>query len=89
LSYSLRRWLSLRYRIEQYRLSPMLAKRSDPRTQNHIARFGDNAVELDALDPRILQQIVEEAIARRFDEEIYEGVKAQEREAQEELRECT
>lgn len=44
-------------------------------------------MELDALDPRVLQRIVEEAIAMRFDEGIYERVKAQERVAQEELKE--
>jgi len=65
----------------------MPAKRSDPRSQHHIARHGDIAVELDALDPRVLQRIVEEAIAMRFDEGIYERVKAQERVAQEELKE--
>jgi hypothetical protein len=38
-----------------------------------IDEFGDNAFELDALDPHILQQLVKESINYHWDLEIYEN----------------
>ncbi len=64
--------------IAQYQLLPMPAKKSDSRAQAHIARYGDVAVELDALDPRALQGLIDKAIAQHFDRAIYKRVEAEE-----------
>ncbi|RLI02000.1 hypothetical protein DRO31_05155 [Candidatus Bathyarchaeota archaeon] len=48
--------------IKQYNLPPMPVKRSDARAEGFMAEHGDKSVELDALDPNLLQDTVEKAI---------------------------
>lgn len=48
--------------IKQYNLPPMPVKRSDARAEGFMAEHGDKSVELDALDPNLLQDTVERAI---------------------------
>jgi hypothetical protein len=48
--------------IRLYRLPPMPVKRSDARAEGFLAEHGDKSVELDALDPNLLQDTVEKAI---------------------------
>lgn len=48
--------------IRQYNLPPMPVKRSDARAEGFLAEHGDKSVELDALDPNLLQETVEKAI---------------------------
>ena len=48
--------------IRQYDLPPMPVKRSDARAEGFMATHGDRSVELDALDPNLLQEVVEKAI---------------------------
>ena len=48
--------------IRDHRLPPMPVKKSDARAEGFMAEHGDKAVELDALDPNLLQSIVREAI---------------------------
>ena len=48
--------------IKQYKLPPMPVKRSDARAESFMAEHGDKSVELDALDPNLLQDTVERAI---------------------------
>jgi hypothetical protein len=48
--------------IMQYKLPPMPVKRSDARAEGFLAEYGDKSVELDALDPNLLQDKVEKAI---------------------------
>jgi len=48
--------------IKQYNLPPMPVKRSDARAESFMAEHGDKSVELDALDPNLLQDTVERAI---------------------------
>jgi hypothetical protein len=56
--------------IRHYQLPPMPAKRSDPRLARFIADTGgSDAVELDALEPPILQKLVENAISQHIDVE--------------------
>lgn len=42
--------------IEKYELPPDFAKRTDSRSSAYIAEYGDIAVELDALPPRVLRE---------------------------------
>lgn len=55
--------------VQQYNLprNPNAVKRTDPRYPKYIKRFGDYAVELDALHPRDLEYIVERDIRELID----------------------
>jgi hypothetical protein len=48
--------------IKEHNLPPMPVKRSDARAESFMAEHGDKSVELDALDPNLLQETVEKVI---------------------------
>lgn len=69
--------------IKKYNIPPMMAKKSDSRYNGFVAKYGEkSAVELDALDPEVLQKMIKESIERHIDEDIRE----ERSEEQEELR---
>ncbi len=53
--------------IRDYQLPPMPVKRSDARSEGFMATHGDMAVELDALDPNLLQEMVKRSILDNID----------------------
>lgn len=53
--------------IIQFNLPPMPLKESDPRSERFQREHGDFAVELDALPPNVLRQIVKEGIEKYLD----------------------
>jgi hypothetical protein len=53
--------------IIKYSLPPMPVKRSDARANGFVASYGDEAVELDALDPNTLKFLVAKSIASHID----------------------
>jgi len=54
--------------IEEYRLPPIPAKESDTRTAGFVAEHGElSAVELDAVPPNVLPDIIEDAIRSFLD----------------------
>jgi hypothetical protein len=55
--------------IERHALprNPDAIKERDPRAREYVAQFGDLAVELDALPPAILEELVREAIESHVD----------------------
>ena len=53
--------------IRHYDLPPMPVKRSDARAESFMATHGDRSVELDALDPNLLQDIVKNSILENID----------------------
>ena len=55
-------------------------KLSDPRAQKYMAQFGDLAVELDALSPATLTNVVREAIEDNLDMTTYTAEQEQEAE---------
>lgn len=61
--------------IKEYKIPPMPAKRSDTRFDKFAREHGEDAVELDALDPDILQEIITDNIEVYFDDNTYEKVK--------------
>jgi len=74
--------------VEQYRLPRTPVKDSDKRKANFEDRYGEGAVELDALEalhPGILASIVEENILRFWDSELQEKIVEARNEAKEEL----
>jgi hypothetical protein len=56
-----------RDQIMKYSLPPMPVKRSDARSDSFVASYGDEAVELDALDPNTLKLLVAKSIASYID----------------------
>jgi hypothetical protein len=63
-----------REQIDERGLPPQPAKRTDSRYEDFVEEHGDMAVELDALPPEHLQEMVREAVSKHFDEEHYEDV---------------
>jgi hypothetical protein len=59
--------------IYRYNLphSPDALKKSDTRAKKHIAEYGELAVELDALPPKILQDKIREAIQNELNPEAF------------------
>ncbi len=66
--------------VEEHGLirNPDAIKPGDPRTDKYLPLFGDLAVELDALEPGILQSIVRDSIEEALDMELFEGEKEKE-----------
>lgn len=58
--------------IKKYKLPPAPAKKGDARSKKFIAEFGDAVVELDAIEPNKLQDMVEESVQSYFDNDFYE-----------------
>jgi len=59
--------------IKKYKLpiNPNALKRTDTRAQKHLERYGDVAVELDALSPGILEQKIRDAIELELDMDLF------------------
>lgn len=64
--------------IEQYNPPPNPAKVTDSRAAAYIAEFGDESWELDALEPRVLTQLVRDAVEAVRDEDAWEEKVAEE-----------
>ena len=60
--------------IEKYKLphNPDALKHTDTRAEKHVKKYGELAVELDALRPNILEQKIKDAIEAEFDMEAFE-----------------
>jgi len=65
---------------------PTALKKTDSRAKKYQQRFGDLAVELDALSPPILQGVVREAIEDNLDMDIFGEQQDLEEEEKEDLR---
>ena len=73
--------------IMEYNLPPMPAKKSDARYNKFVAETGaGDAVELDALEPPVLEKLVKEAIEDNIDFDLWEARKEQEKDEKERLR---
>ena len=73
--------------IEKYNIPPMPAKRSDSRYNEFVKINGDIAVELDAIEPNTLQDILRESINGLFDMDIRKENLKEEEIIKEELKE--
>jgi hypothetical protein len=73
--------------VDQYDLPHSIdaIKESDPRTPKYRQRFGDLAVELDALPPATLQSLVRAAIEEKLDLSAFQYERSVEAEEREEL----
>lgn len=59
--------------------SPDALKRSDTRAKKHIEKYGELAVELDALPPNVLQDMIKDGIEAELNMEAFTGQKALEK----------
>lgn len=68
--------------IQEYNLPQDPAKQSDPNYRRFVGKYGDNVVELDALPPNVLTELIENSIVNLIDGDKWK--QAQKKEAQEE-----
>lgn len=73
--------------VEFYNLptDPTAAKSSDPRYQKYKGKYGDVAVELDALHPKDLKNLIRKAIESEIDMDLFEEQEDQEEEDSEQI----
>ena len=64
--------------VHRYNLPPAFAKKTDTRTAAFIDKYGDMAVELDALPPDVLQTSLKNEVEKRMDMAALNSVKLQE-----------
>ena len=72
--------------VRRFNPPPNPAKLTDSRAQAYIEKYGDESWELDALPPRELNRLVEQAIARNVDREMMDAVIARENIERERVR---
>ena len=72
--------------INKYKLPFTKAKKDDPNYKNFISKYPDKAVELDALPPDVLMQLVEDTIVKHIDPKKWAAAKVQENKEQDELQ---
>jgi hypothetical protein len=77
----------VREQIEEHNLPPQPAKHTDARTFGYSLEHGDEAWELDALEPDDLQQIIRDSVAEYYDKNTYERVKEKQAEVRTRLKE--
>jgi len=58
--------------IEQYNPPPNPAKTTDARYASYQEQYGDDSWELDALEPRILSDLIRTAVQSRIDDELWQ-----------------
>ena len=58
--------------IEQYNPPPNPAKTTDARYQSYANKYGDESWELDALEPRVIVDLIREAVQDRLDQDTWE-----------------
>lgn len=58
--------------VEQYNPPPNPAKITDSRATGYIKRFGNKSWELDALEPRVLEDLIDKTIAEYKDDDLWD-----------------
>jgi hypothetical protein len=72
--------------INRYRPPPNPAKESDSRAESYIAKFGSKSWELDALDPTVIDALIESEIRDLIDEDRWDTAKEREDERRDTLK---
>ncbi len=73
--------------VEEHNPPPNPAKITDSRAADYIRNYGPDSWELDALDPRTIERLVEEEILRHLDLDLFEEAKARQQEARDQIQE--
>lgn len=69
--------------VEQYRPPENPAKVTDTRAADYIARYGTKSWELDALEPRVLERLIEDEVRDLIDPDVWNETLQEERERRE------
>lgn len=64
--------------IEQFNPPPNPAKLTDARASNYISRYGRESWELDALEPRVITDLIEEKVFELLDYDLFVDVQKKE-----------
>lgn len=72
--------------IETYSPPPNFAKLTDTRAQGYIRRYGKNSWELDALEPTVLAQLIENTVVSYRDDRLWDEAIALEEQHRENLK---
>jgi hypothetical protein len=73
--------------IDEHQPPPNPAKVTDPRAKRFIRRYGGTSWEVDALPPKVLNGLLDEAIRQEIDIDIYNNILEQEIEDKQKLKE--
>lgn len=72
--------------VRKYKPPPNFAKLKDPRAGGYVRKFGKKSWELDALDPKVLQQLIRSAIEPHIDPDKWAVTMKSEKKRQEEFK---
>lgn len=75
--------------VKRYNPPPNPAKLTDSRATGYIDRFGDESWELDALDPKVIDKLISDAIEALIDPDPWEEEQAREKAARRRLLEAS
>ena len=64
--------------IQQYNPPPNPAKMSDSRAEDYVAEFGNQSWELDALEPRVIAELIEAEVLNWRDDSLWDDAVAEE-----------
>ncbi len=66
--------------IQKYNPPPNPAKFKDPRAKDYVKKFGKHSWELDALEPTVIHNLIEDAVLRIRDDKLWDDALKQEAE---------
>lgn len=72
--------------IRTYNPPPNPAKLTDSRCSKYIAQYGDESWELDALEPKVITDLIENSVTALRDDDIYQEICDKEKTEKQELR---
>jgi hypothetical protein len=72
--------------VRRYNPPENPAKVTDTRAADYIRKYGEHSWELDALEPSILEELIEREVADLIDDEIWEETEAEQRQRREILK---
>lgn len=71
--------------VEQYNPPPNPAKLSDTRAADYIDKFGESSWELDALDPKVIEDLISKNIEKYIDKKPWKEIQEKEKKARERI----
>lgn len=73
--------------VRRYRPPPNPAKMTDSRAEGYVAKFGKQSWELDALDPKVIDDLITKNVMEYIDEDAWEAAKEREQRARDAIAE--
>lgn len=72
--------------VQRYDPPPNPAKETDSRADSYVARYGHSSWELDALDPHVIDDLIENAVVDLVDGDAWEASMEEEREGRDRIQ---